>query len=177
MMDTDTSLKKRQHHGDLWEFLVFLTQGLNGSLVDLLHRLPFVLCVEVAVLQGHRISLTVSLGEGEDDAWVKVLLTDESDQGPHLLLLGLLLLLTLLFLVFLLLCNAQVFLYHLDSLGEIVLLELALLIYDKEDARSSCREEVVLQWSRSEVCIHHITSLIFYFDYPFAKFSRVWNCG
>lgn len=62
-MNTDTSLEKWQHHGDLRKLLVLCAEGLNRIVVDLGYRFPFIFSVEIAILERHGELLTLTLAE------------------------------------------------------------------------------------------------------------------
>ena len=64
-----------------------------------------------------------------------------------------------------------IFLENGDGLGEVLLSELALLINDKVDSVTACRENVVLERGGSEVSVHDGARLLFDFNDPLCKLS------
>ena len=174
-MDADSTLEQGQHHRDLGKLLVLRRQRLNRILVDLLDRLTLILRIEVTILQRHRELLALALAEREDNAGVEPLRHDQSNELAHLLLRRLLLLLVLILLVFDLLADAHVVFYHLDRLAEIVLTEVTFLVYNQVDTLCASREQVVLEWSRSEVSIDDRARLILDLDDPFTELSGIGN--
>ena len=70
MMDTNASFKEREHHGDLGKLLIISGKSLNSVLVDLLYTVAFIILVEIAVFEAHRVGFALTFGEGEDNAGV-----------------------------------------------------------------------------------------------------------
>lgn len=56
---------------------------------------------------------------------------------------------------------------------KVVLSELARLVHNKVDPFSSSWEDVVLQWSWSEVCVHHVTLLTVQVADPLRKLQSI----
>lgn len=71
MMDANAAFEKWKHHGNLRQLLIFSAESFDCIAVNLAYRLALILCVKVAVLEGHGELLALSLAERENDARVQ----------------------------------------------------------------------------------------------------------
>ena len=175
-MDADASLQQGKHQCNRGELLIVLRERTDGIGVNLLDALLFTVLVEIAALESGRILLAVTLGKAEDNAGVKFLVNDESNNLFNFLTLcGLLLLLLPLLLEDLV--EAEVIFEFSNRLGEVLLLKNALFIDDKVQTIATSGINVVLQGSGTVVSVDHIARLLFYSHYPLRKLSRIGDRG
>jgi hypothetical protein len=95
VVDAYPPLQQGKHQRYRRQLLVVLRQRTYRIAVYLLYTLLLTLLVEVATLKSSSILFTVSFGEAEDDAGVKFLIDNESNNLFDLLALCSLLLLLL----------------------------------------------------------------------------------